>query len=79
MKERILPAIILALALMGSAVLLGGRYSLIHDSNNGVVWRLDRYTGIVSICGAPDDKEIASCGDLKEGGKIAVGTKRPTP
>lgn len=71
MKERVLPAAILAIGIALAAFLFGGRYSMVRDGSN-IVWRLDRYTGDVWACGVPDEQEMAGCGKLSEGGELAI-------
>lgn len=74
MKERILPASIIALGLVVSAFLWGGRYTMERDSDN-IVWRLDRYSGELWACGVAVDKDdVAGCGKMTEGGKLAINS-----
>ena len=68
MNERILSSAILALGIVLAAFLIGGRYTILElDESN--VWRLDRYTGKIWICGAETDDGILGCGPLQEGGR----------
>jgi hypothetical protein len=56
MKPSTSFAIILALGLILSAVLIGGRYEIVRASEYGA-YRLDRWTGDFSICSQWDDGE----------------------
>lgn len=51
-------AIILALGLIVSAILIGGRYEVVRASQYGA-YRLDRWTGDFSICSQWDGGDVA--------------------
>ena len=72
MRERAIPAAIIALGLIVSSFLIGGRYTLLHGQGELVnhVIRLDRYTGTMSLCGSLGIGNTASvsCGTFTEEG-----------
>lgn len=49
MKSNVIPAIILAIGLIGGGFFAGGRFTVVATQGNTVA-RLDRFTGAVSMC-----------------------------
>ena len=68
--ERIVITLIATLGLTVSAFLVGGRYEVYPQGKD--IWRLDRYTGTLSICGLTD--EGIECLTVVEGGVAANNT-----
>lgn len=54
MRERIVPAVVIAFGLIVAAFLSGGRYTVVQGPEP-LVTRLDRFTGTVWLCGGEYD------------------------
>lgn len=74
MSDIVKGAIIIALGLAISAFLFSGRYTMILESEAAEIWRLDRYTGEIAVCGIPDQKKVAGCAPMKEGNGASVNS-----
>lgn len=66
MSDIVKGSIIVAAGLIISAFLFSGRYTMLIDSGAAEIWRLDRYTGQIAVCGIPDEKKVAGCAPMKE-------------
>ena len=57
MNPKMLSAtILLAASLIALGLLFGGRYEVSPPVQGGNIWRVDRLTGSMSICGGFDNK-----------------------
>ena len=63
MKDRIIPAAIIGLSLIVAAFVSNARYQVV--AHGDVLWRLDRYTGKVSLCTLAGNS--MTCTKLTEG------------
>jgi len=50
MTRNLVAAIVLAIALMISSILMGGFYSSGANADGTLVWRVNRFTGEVAAC-----------------------------
>jgi len=74
MSDIVKVAIIIAVGLIMSGFLFSGRYTMLLNSEAGEIWRLDRYTGKISVCGVPDNKRVAGCAPMAEGNKATLNS-----
>jgi len=81
MKSNLVAACcIVALALIVAALLNGGIYQMERGADGTKVWRVNRLTGSVSLCGTT----FGGCADFGEVGKMSFGglidfTGKPLP
>jgi hypothetical protein len=70
MTERIAITVIAVFGVVACAFLIGGRFEMY--SQGEVIWRLDRYTGTVSVCGLTNQDNDVGCGTVVEGGIVTA-------